>query len=1396
MILQLSQQQVHFEGSQPLKVVTFNCGKAGLRRRLTEIFSGTHIALRNADILFLQECGLSQNIDLVDISTLSALLGPHFQPHMSGVLTHDAGILFLSPAATPLNGAHGPRWAFARATLRPLGTSSAAITTVDLWSVHGPVRDFSFWQGPWTSALRAHSQSPYTIIGADWNAVPDPARDSWKKTEGSCSWSKVGPTLLPLSIQDVYRRLNPEGRSYTRLVLSPTGHITSGKRLDSIWASDRLVRYAQHPHFSSTRSDHHAVSVSFALAVAFTTTPSPPRRPWALHPGTLRSKAFTSAITQAAAHIGPPPSSLSAAEKITTWQDYLVRLRDVTVTASLRVGKKLKDLREAITALELQLEALDLTCAEGISRLPTLLEKLHRSRSLLNDSRSVGTTNPGSVGVFAPSSWLSSSLQRSAGSSIIRRLRNHQGVVTSDPASMASIVHSFYTALYTPSPAPVSWLDDTQLLLSAARMRITPEDAATLTAPFSMDDVYAALRAVNDFSSPGPLGLTYPLLRITLATTGPHILNLVDGLRAGHPLPVLLQTTLLFKKGDKTLTSNYRPISVSDTALRVVTRMLARRLQAVAGRTLPWSQSAFLPGRRTSSVAGALQGIIDHTVSGRPGMPSSVFLLMLDQQKAYDRVGHSWLWAALDAAGIPPAFSQIIKSLYHDANLQVMINGVLTDLILLRAGLLQGDPLSCVLYNIALQPLLDLLDSYSIGITVPGLGRVSTLAFADDVVILLPGNASGLVQWHTVQTALAAYESASGARLNWNKSGFVEVTSLSHNPGESAPLRTALLQAGLHALETPNRELIHLGHPIHLDGPGGPCSVAFNDRLEAMGTRIDSMHTAGSDLITRVRLSNAILTPKLWHHTSVGGLPTTARADVTLALREFLFLGDRPWFSTDTLSAPRHLGGLGIIHPDHMFTAQSITFLAHNLLREDDYGHWIRSSLAWTLHNDYQCSPAALLIPNGPHRSLLQASSTRASGMWGRLLHALASVDLKLDPAWVHLPGPALLELPWFWEVPAQTLSKKWTFDAYRLVSKRGWITWGDILWQHSITNPGRVYPSWPLGPPGPKAAAANSRPRPGAPNDPLGPSLGTMFAPYWRALPPSLRTQLMSTQVDPFELANDLSQPVPRIRDPLASAFPWHLLLVGTRPLQASRTKTIRLALGRTTPISTAWSSIPADVVVPDKTWERSWVELHECPLPSRALSDSFLWMHRRSWLFLDKQGPLPCPYSSCESRDGQEHSFAGCVGIQTLWAAAEPLLRAMGVMDPVPPSPHLIALGWPDIHTYRPRLILWRTVVLHLITRLRHTALATFKRRLHDDPAPETRLVVSLTLPSPQRFLASATLLAAEAISTARARTWARTTSATGRPQDPFTETWLSGSSFVYNDDTSPQGIAFHRI
>ena len=79
--------------------------------------------------------------------------------------------------------------------------------------------------------------------------------------------------------------------------------------------------------------------------------------------------------------------------------------------------------------------------------------------------------------------------------------------------------------------------------------------------------------------------------------------------------------------------------------------------------------------------------------------------IFLDQEKAFDRVNHGFLFKVMKAFNIGEEFVKWVKILYQNALAQVMINGHLTGKIKLNRGVRQGDPLSALLYVLVIEIL-------------------------------------------------------------------------------------------------------------------------------------------------------------------------------------------------------------------------------------------------------------------------------------------------------------------------------------------------------------------------------------------------------------------------------------------------------------------------------------------------------------------------------------------------------------------------------------------------------------------------------------------------------------------------------------------------------------------
>ena len=159
--------------------------------------------------------------------------------------------------------------------------------------------------------------------------------------------------------------------------------------------------------------------------------------------------------------------------------------------------------------------------------------------------------------------------------------------------------------------------------------------------------------------------------------------------------------TLLFKKGDRTLLKNWRPITLLTSDYKILTKALANRLHKVLPLIVHSDQTASIKGRTINDNTRLLHDVI--TYANEENVPLA--LISVDQLKAFDRVAHGFLFKTLERFGFGPSFLRWIQVIYNSVSSSVKTNGWFTAFIGLERGLRQGCPLSMPLYVLSAETL-------------------------------------------------------------------------------------------------------------------------------------------------------------------------------------------------------------------------------------------------------------------------------------------------------------------------------------------------------------------------------------------------------------------------------------------------------------------------------------------------------------------------------------------------------------------------------------------------------------------------------------------------------------------------------------------------------------------
>ena len=181
-----------------------------------------------------------------------------------------------------------------------------------------------------------------------------------------------------------------------------------------------------------------------------------------------------------------------------------------------------------------------------------------------------------------------------------------------------------------------------------------------MIAPFSEDEVKAAIRGLNSEGAPGPNGIPVFFYLECWDVVGEEVMATIEDFRLAQGNMDRLNKAyiiLLPKVEGAERIGDFRPISLSNSIYLIIAKLLANRLHLVLPAIIIPFQSAFLPGRHMSdSIVTAEEIVAAWRRDRTPG-----FLWKVDFSKAYDSLDWRFLWNVLRRRGFPETWVRWVK---------------------------------------------------------------------------------------------------------------------------------------------------------------------------------------------------------------------------------------------------------------------------------------------------------------------------------------------------------------------------------------------------------------------------------------------------------------------------------------------------------------------------------------------------------------------------------------------------------------------------------------------------------------------------------------------------------------------------------------------------------------
>ncbi|KAG7522338.1 hypothetical protein JOB18_019938 [Solea senegalensis] len=175
---------------------------------------------------------------------------------------------------------------------------------------------------------------------------------------------------------------------------------------------------------------------------------------------------------------------------------------------------------------------------------------------------------------------------------LITQIQKENGELTTDPLEINNTFKAFYSKLYT-SEAPNDNTDMLNFFKNLNTPVISPTYKADLELPFRLTEISNAISAMQSGKAPGPDGYPIEFYKKFSTKLAPLILEMLNDSVGTGALPRTLteaSITLIPKPGkDKTQCGSYRPISLLNSDIKILAKILARRLESVTGLNLTHS---------------------------------------------------------------------------------------------------------------------------------------------------------------------------------------------------------------------------------------------------------------------------------------------------------------------------------------------------------------------------------------------------------------------------------------------------------------------------------------------------------------------------------------------------------------------------------------------------------------------------------------------------------------------------------------------------------------------------------------------------------------------------------------------------------------------------------------
>ncbi|KAF3792458.1 LINE-1 retrotransposable element ORF2 protein [Nymphaea thermarum] len=281
---------------------------------------------------------------------------------------------------------------------------------------------------------------------------------------------------------------------------------------------------------------------------------------------------------------------------------------------------------------------------------------------------------------------------------------------------------------------------DEERLRQKARVRSGGENEY-LVSPIRDEEIQWAVLSAKKDSAAGPDVFNNQFYCSFWSIIEPEVrLAIKEFFRSGRIVKGINKTHIVLlpkEEGADTL-DKFRPISICNSILKFLSRIMVLRMRPILSRILDQNQSTFLLGRSIQDSFLFSQEVVHSLARSK----TKAACIKIDLSKAYDRVNWKFLENGLKLLGFCSIWIRRIMTVVSSVSSALLINGKEGSWFYTRRGLRQGDPLSPYLFIVTMEVL------------------------SHDVLLFIEGKYKC---FQGLSECLAEFEATSGQNINPNK---------------------------------------------------------------------------------------------------------------------------------------------------------------------------------------------------------------------------------------------------------------------------------------------------------------------------------------------------------------------------------------------------------------------------------------------------------------------------------------------------------------------------------------------------------------------------------------------------------------------------------------------------